>query len=84
MNKKFNRNNVLSINIVDNIPDVSDSVQYLIPLQGSLFSFADNNIYKILPAESMDSANLHPETRHSYQKIYSIYYLINGYLGNSP
>lgn len=50
----------------------NDRVQYLIQLKGSLYAFADNYISKILPAESIDPRNLHPETRHSNQKLYSI------------
>jgi hypothetical protein len=72
MNKKFDRNNAFALNIVDDTSGLSGSIQDLIPLQGDLFSFADNSISKVLPAESIDPENLHPETRHSYQKIYSI------------
>jgi hypothetical protein len=72
MNKRFDRNNAFAINIADNSTDTGDSIQYLMNLQGSLYAFADNSISKVLPAGSIDPENLHPDTRHSYQKIYSI------------
>jgi len=70
--KKVNRNDAFSINIADNSSDKNDSVQYLINLQGSFFSFTNNGISELLPAEKIDPDNLHSDTRHSYQKIYSI------------
>jgi len=60
------------MNLSDNSENSNDEVQYLIKLQDSLYAFANNYITKILPAESIDPLNLHPETRHSNQKIYSI------------
>lgn len=72
MNKIFDRNNAFAINMTNNSTDTGDSIQYLINMQGSLYAFADNSISKILPAESIDPGNLHPDTRHSYQKIHSI------------
>ncbi|MCP4613976.1 MAG: hypothetical protein GY845_35260 [Planctomycetes bacterium] len=72
MNKEFDRKNAFSINMAMNSTDVGDAIQYLINLQGSLYIFADNSIFKILPAEAIDPKNLNPETRHSYQKIYPI------------
>jgi hypothetical protein len=72
MNNKFNRNSAFSMNLSDNSENSNDEVQYLIKLQDSFYAFANNYITKILPAESIDSQNLHPETRHSDQKTYSI------------
>ncbi len=72
MNKKFNRNNAFSINIADNSSDMSGSIQYIIPLKDSLFSFTDNFITEVMTAKSIDPENLYPETRHSWQKIYDI------------
>lgn len=72
MNKQFDRNNAFALNIVDDTSGLSGSIQDLITLQGDLLAFTDNNIFKVLPAESIDTENLYPEQRHSYQKIYSI------------
>ncbi len=72
MNKKFDRKKAFSINLAENSKNTSDEIQYLINLQGSLYAFASNYISKVLPAESIDPENLHPETRHNYQKIHSI------------
>lgn len=58
--------------IEDNSDAEFGSIQYLINLESLLYAFSDNSIYKVLPAESIDPGNLHPETRHSYQKCYSI------------
>jgi len=60
------------MNLSDNSENSNDEVQYLIKLQDSLYAFANNYITKILPAESIDPQNLHPDTRHSNQRIYSI------------
>jgi hypothetical protein len=59
------------MNLSDNSENSNDEVQ-LIKLQDSVYAFANNYITKILPAESIDPQNLHPETRHSNQKTYSI------------
>jgi len=72
MNKKFDRNNAFAINIGENSTDTVDSIQYLINLQDSLYAFADDSISKVLPAKSIDPENLHPDTRHSYQKTHPI------------
>ncbi len=60
------------MNLSESSENSNDEVQYLIQLQDSLYAFANNYISKILPAESIDPQNLHPETRHSNQKLYSI------------
>jgi hypothetical protein len=51
------------MNLSDNSENSNDEVQ-LIKLQDSVYAFANNYITKILPAESIDPQNLHPETRH--------------------
>ena len=72
MKNIFDRNNAFTMNFSDDSEYANDKVEYLIPLQGSLYAFTSTNIFKVLPADSIDPNNLQPETRHSYQKIYSI------------
>ena len=69
---EFDRHNSFSMRIEDNSSAEVGSIRYLTALQGSLYAFTDNSIYTVLPAESIDPENLHPETRHSYQKCYSV------------
>lgn len=72
MNNKFNRNNAFSMNLAENSEESNDQIQYLIEFRSSLYAFANNYISKILPAESIDPKNTHPDTRHGHQKLYSI------------
>ena len=69
----FNRKSAFSIDIRDpDNPNDTGSTNYMIVLNDSLFSFADNFISEMLTAKTIDPENKHPETRHSYQKIYSV------------
>ncbi len=69
---KFNRKNAFSVNIADPNSDEVISIQDLIVLQGRLFAFSGKSIFELLPAETIDPSNQEPDTRHSYQKAYSI------------
>ncbi len=69
---KFNRKNAFSVNIADPNSDEVISIQDLIVLQGKLFAFSGKSIFELLPAETIDPGNQEPDTRHSYQKAYSI------------
>lgn len=69
---KFNRNDAFSINMADPNSDEKDPIQDLIELQGRLFAFSGKSIFELLPAETIDPSNQEPDTRHSYQKVYSI------------
>lgn len=69
---EFDRKNAFSMKIGDLSSSEDDPIQYLITLENKLYLFAGNAIYSITPAESIDPDCLHPDTRHGYQKCYSI------------
>ena len=69
---KFNRNDAFSINIADHDCDEKDSIKCIIKIKKGLFVFSGKTISEILPAEKIDPNNQEPDTRHAYQKVYSI------------
>ena len=50
----------------------NNPIYCLLPLEGKLFAFSKESITQIRPAEEIDPENTEPNTRHSYQKCYSI------------
>lgn len=69
----FNRKSAFSIDVRDpDIPNDTGSINCMIVLKDSLFTFSDNFISEMLTAETIDPENKHPDTRHSYQKIFSV------------
>jgi hypothetical protein len=69
---EFDRKNAFSMKIDALSGSEDDPIQYLIPLENKLYAFADNTVYSIIPAEAIDPDYSHPDTRHGYQKCYSI------------
>ena len=70
---KFDRNNPISIKIKN--PDDLDEVDLInssIVVDNDLFIIKENSIFRMLTAETIDPENNHPETRHSYEKVYDI------------
>ena len=72
MTRAFNRNDAYSIEIVDPAANGQDPIQSFVEADGSLFAFAGKCTFEILPAEKIDPKNTHPETRHSYQRVFSV------------
>jgi hypothetical protein len=69
----FNRNNPFSIEIKDpNNPDDVDPVNSLIVVNDQCFAIRENSVYRILTAETIDPEAKHPDTKHSYEKVYPI------------
>ncbi len=69
----FNRDNAFTISLTD--PDSPDTIQTttsMLTIRDSLYIFTTTAIYRILTANTLDPDRKHPETMHSYEKIYSI------------
>ena len=69
---RFNRNAAFSMKLVNPESDETDAIHCMVNLKRSLIIFLENSIAKVLPAEIVDPDNKEPDTRHSYQFIYSI------------
>jgi len=69
----FNRNDAFSIEIKDpsNIEEV-DPINSSIVVDDELYAIKENSIYRIMTAETIDPDQKHPETKHSYEKIFDI------------
>lgn len=69
----FNRDKGFSINLVD--PDDLDAIQKItgaLTIRDNLYIFTTTSIYRVLTADTLDPDRKHPETLHTYEKIYSI------------
>lgn len=70
----FNRKNAFHIDIVN--PDDPEGTEPIIEMLGLndeiLLIFKTKGIYEVLTAEHLDPENKHPDTRHAYQKLYSV------------
>jgi hypothetical protein len=54
-----------------NIEEV-DPINSSIVVDDELYVFKENSVYRIMTAESIDPDHEHPETKHSYEKIFDI------------
>ncbi len=69
----FNRDSSFSLNIVDpEDPSGEQKVVRLLTIHDQLLIFTTTAIFKALPASSVDPNSAHADTRHSYEKLYSI------------
>lgn len=55
----------------DDLEEV-DPINSSVVIDDNLFLIKENSIYRMLTAETIDPENNHPDTRHSYEKIYDI------------
>jgi hypothetical protein len=70
---KFNRNDPISIEIKDpDNPEEIDPINSSVVVGDDLFIIKENSIYRILTAETIDPKNQHPDTKHSYEKIFDL------------
>jgi len=72
MGRVFNRDDAFSLNVVDPSLKESDPIQFFIEADGSLFCITGKSMFEILPADKIDPKNTEPETRHGYQKVFSV------------
>lgn len=70
--KKFDRKAAFSMNLVNPSSDEPDPIYSGAELGGSLISFHENSIAKVILAETIDPDNKEPDTKHSYQFLYQI------------
>lgn len=69
----FNRNDAFSFKIKDpNNPDEVDPINSSIVVNDELFVIKENSIYRIMTAETIDPEGKHLDTKHSYEKVFSI------------
>lgn len=70
---KFNRESGFSFDIRDpDNPSVVQHLEQMIDIDGQLFAFSAVATFRILTAEAIDPKSHHPDTRHSYEKLYSV------------
>lgn len=69
----FDRKNSFSIEIKDpgNIEEV-DPIHSSIVVDDEFFVIKENSIYRIMTADTIDPDHKHPDTKHSYEKIFDI------------
>ena len=70
--RKFSRKSAFSFKISDPNSSEQDAIQRTLTLNGKLYSFSTESITQITLADEIDPENKEPETRHSYQKLFSI------------
>jgi len=69
----FNRNDAFSFAIRDpNNPDEVDPINSSIVVDDELYVIKENSIYRIMTADTIDPDRKHLDTKHSYEKIFSI------------
>lgn len=69
----FNRNDAFSLEIKDpNNPDEVDPINSSIVVDDDLLVIKENSIYRIMTAETIDPEGKHLDTKHSYEKVFSI------------
>lgn len=84
---RFNRTHAISMEIRDpDKPDYQDPIKQMLSIGSDHIIVKEQGIYKALTAETIDPKNEHPETRHSYEKLYSMGSRdsVVAYLGVSP
>lgn len=70
---KIDRNLAFSLNIQDpDTPDDKSAIVVMITIDNKSIIFKSSAIYQMLTADTIDPQKQHPETRHSYEKVYSI------------
>ena len=68
----FDREAAFSLNLVNPDSNAQDVIYCMASLNGSCICFLENSISRVRPAEAVDPDNKEPQTRHSYQFMYSI------------
>lgn len=53
-------------------PDQEHSITHMLTIDGQLLIFSTNGIFRALTAETIDPEENYPDTRHSYEKLYSL------------
>ena len=53
-------------------PEDKSAIVDMFTIDNKLIIFKSSAIYQGLTADTIDSQKQHPETRHSYEKLYSI------------
>lgn len=73
LNIMFKRNDAFSIEIKnpDNIEEV-DPIHTSIVVDNELFVIKEKSIYRVMTADTIDPDHKHPDTKHSYEKIFDI------------
>lgn len=69
----FDRTRAIIMEIKD--PDAlceDDGIVQLLTLEHKLYAFKGNGIFEVLPPETIDPDNQHPETRPTNEKVYSV------------
>src|SRR3989304_8271311 len=70
--RKFDRSDAISMNLVNPNSDRKDAIQSMMNLDDKLICFSEKSITEVLTAETIDPKNENPETRHTYRTIYQI------------
>ena len=69
----FNRDSAMSIEIKDpEDPSQEHHITEMLALDGQLLIFSTIGIFRMLTADTIDPERKNPDTRHSYEKIYSV------------
>lgn len=72
-NKKFDRDAPISMEIQD--PDLKDDKSpaiNMLSIDDELIIFKSNGIYRVLTAETLDPDAQHLDTKHTYEKLFSV------------
>jgi len=69
----FDRTTAFSMKIKDSeIFEDKSAIIQMLSLNNECLIFKSSGIYRLLTADDIDPQNKYPETRHSYEKLYSI------------
>ncbi len=69
----FNRDSAISFEIKDpDDPAQEHRISSILTLGGQLLIFSHIGIFQVLTADTIDPIKASPDTRHSYEKIYSV------------
>ena len=69
----FNRDSAFSLSLADpDFPETEQIINSAITINNELYIFSRTAIFRMLSADTLDPERNHPDTLHSYEKIYSV------------